>query len=319
MESTVSINYGAKKTYIMPNLDNPATIVMDNNRVYIEDGPAVKLFSRKDFRYLKTIGKVGEGPGEFKGYAAPQIFPDKLLISSMNKISYFTLSGDFISDKRHSPPCFLIKAINDKYVGYIWVFRGGYITYNLYNSDFKQIKELHRGKPFIYPNGQHEYIKYVFYDTYKDKIVLAHRDGLSIDILDSNGNVCYLIELKTKPVPFTKKHKNQTIKAWQENGMTESQIQILEKKTIFPDFFPPIQECRLADGKIYVVTYMTKENKYKCLVYNMNGEKIKTIYLPIIMMSPSQAFPFSISSDDFCQLVYNYDYNEWELHVYRID
>ena len=38
----------------------------------------------------------------------------------------------------------------------------------------------------------------IFYDTYKDKLVLAHREGSSIDILDTNGNICSSIELKNK-------------------------------------------------------------------------------------------------------------------------
>lgn len=318
IESTADINYGAKKTFILPNLDKPGTIVMDNNRVYIEDGPTVKLYSRQDYRFLKTIGKVGQGPGDFLGYATPQILDNKLLISSDDKISYFTLSGDFILDKRQSPSSYLIKAINDKYIGYVWVFRGDYIAYNLYDSNFKKIKELHRGKPFIHSYGQHEYFKYVFYDIYKDNIILAHRNGLSIEILDSKGNVCSLIELKTEPIPFTKKHKNQTIKAWQESGLDESQVQRLEKKTIFPDFFPAIQECRLSDDLILIITYATKKKKYECLVYNMKGEKIKNVYLPLKMISPSQAFPFTISNDDFFQLIYNYDLDEWELHISRI-
>lgn len=317
---SVGFSLAIEKTYLIPNLNNPATIVMNNNRIYVEDGTTIKLFGRNDFKYIKTIGREGQGPGEFQGSANPQILPEKLLVSSSNKISYFTLSGDFIKDKKHTLFGSKIRAVNNKYVGFVWVFREDYVAYILYNSDVKPIKELHRGKALLHTNGRRDLFEIFFYDTYKDKIVVAHREGFIIDIFDSNGNRIYSIKHKVKPVPFTNEDREKVIRYWrEERGLDQWQIEYLEKRTDFPGNYPPIQTCRLADGKIYVVTYTKKDDQYECLIYDVNGKFLKKAYLPLKMLAPNHAFPFSINGNNLYQLIYNNEDNIWELHVNRID
>ena len=87
IERSQSQTKDAEKIYPLSNLTNPLTITMNNEDVFIEDGAAVKVFSRGDFEYINTIGRDGQGPGEFQDYATPQILSDKLMVSSSNKIT----------------------------------------------------------------------------------------------------------------------------------------------------------------------------------------------------------------------------------------
>jgi hypothetical protein len=314
----LSYRYG--KIIPLSNLNVPVTIAMDDERIYIEDGPTIKLFNRIDCEFIKTIGREGQGPGEFQDIAIPQILSEKLLISSTNKISYFTLSGDFIKDKRHNILGTPVIAVNNNYVGHIWVFKEDYVAYTLYDSDFKPIKELHRGKALIHPNRRREFFEIHFYDTYKDKIVVAHREGFVIDIFDSDGKILHSINYKVKPVPFTNEDTKNVVKYWrEERGYEQGQVDYLLERTDFPEYYPPIQTCRLADGRIYVITYTRKDGEYECLIFDMNGKFIKKAYFPLNMLAPNRASPFTINGENLYQLIFNYEAETWELHIEDIN
>lgn len=312
------LSYGSEKIIPLTNLDTPSTIIMNNERIYIEDGPTIKLFSSTDYKYIKTIGREGQGPGEFQNFANPQILDEFVLVSSSNKISYFSLAGEFIEDKRHALFATLFRAIENKYVGYIWIFKEDYVAYILYDSDLKPIKELHRGKALIHPNRRRDFFEIHFYDTYKDKIVVAQREGFVIDIFDSNGNWLHSIKHKIKPVPFTNEDKKNAVKYWKDSGLEQWQIDRLLERTDFPDYYPTIQTCRLADGKIYVITYAKKDEEYECLIFDVNGKFIKEAYLPLKMLAPNHASPFTIHGEKLFQLNFNDDTENWDLHVEEI-
>jgi len=317
---STALIYSSEKIIPLTNLNVPVTIAMDNERIYIEDGPTIKLFNRFDFKFIKTIGGEGQGPGEFQGFANPQILPEHILVSGDNKVAYFSLNGEFIKERRHAQFGYGIKAANQNYIGFAWRFREDYVSYTLYDSDFKPIKELHRGKALIHPNRRREFFEIHFYDTYKDKIVVAQREGFVIDIYDSEGNVLHSIKHKVKLVPFTKKDKENALKYWrEERGYEQWQIDFLLERTDFPNYYPPIQTCRLADGKIYVITYTKKDDKYECLVFDMNGKFIKEAYFPLKMLAPNLASPFTIQGENLYQLIFNYETENWELYVEDIN
>lgn len=313
---TIIPGFGSEKIIPLTNLDVPASIAMDDERIYIEDGPTIRLFSRMDFKFIKTIGGEGQGPGEFQGFASPQILPEYLLVSGDHKIAYFSLDGELIRERKHAQFGYGIKVVDHNYIGFDWIFREDYVSYTLYDSDFKPIKELHRGKALIHPNRRREYFEIHFYDTWKDRIVVAHREGFVIDIFDAEGKLLRSIKHKVKPVPFTNKDKENAVKYWkEERGFERWQIDRLLERTDFPDYYPPIQTCRLDSGKIYVITYTKKHDEYESLVFDMNGNFVKELYLPIKMLAPNHASPFTIHRESLYQLMYNYDTENWELHV----
>ncbi len=56
---------GEKRTSF-DNVFKPRNFVVEGNDLYIVDGGVIKYFSMKDFKFIRQIGKKGEGPGEFK-------------------------------------------------------------------------------------------------------------------------------------------------------------------------------------------------------------------------------------------------------------
>ena len=128
------------------------------------------------------------------------------------------------------------------------------------------------------------------------------------------------IKHNVKPVSFTKKDKEDIVRYWKdERGLEQSQIDYLLERTDFPDNFPPIQTCQLADGKIYVITYKRIDDKNECLIFNMKGKFIKEEYFPLKMLAPNLASPFTIHGENLYQLIFNYETETWELHIEEIN
>ncbi|MCJ7682180.1 MAG: 6-bladed beta-propeller [Candidatus Aminicenantes bacterium] len=319
MTALISFSFAQEKIQLN-ELNSPSTIVVSDDYIAIEDGATVKLYNADNFTFIQTIGNEGQGPGEFQIFATPQILEEVFLISSSNKIAFFNFAGDLIKEKRHTFFASPLKAIEDKFVGFVWNFPEDYIAYILYGSDFEPIKELHRGKPLIHPNRRRDLFEIFFYDTYDENIVIAHRDGSGISVFDSKGNMSHLIKPRFNRRPFTKDDKLKLLQYWkEERGYNQAQIESLEKRTDFPDFYPPFNTCRIADGLIYIITYESVGDKVACLIYDINGMFHKRISLPIHMSAPNNVLPFTIKNNKMYQISFNNEQNHWELIVSEIE
>ncbi len=133
----------------MKNLVKPASIVVDETRVYIGEGASVHIFSLKDFKLERTFGRQGEGPREFMvhpGFGVRlALWKKTLLVESMGKTSYYSKDGGFLKElktgKRGS-----MYPMGDKFVGGNMIIENqtNYQTLNLYDGEFKSTKEICR-------------------------------------------------------------------------------------------------------------------------------------------------------------------------------
>jgi hypothetical protein len=309
----------------LPSLEKPDAIVMNSAYIAVADGTSVKLFDGSTFQFIRTIGREGQGPGESQDFAYPQLLPEHILVSSTNKISYFTFDGDLIKEKKHALMASNVLAVKDKYVAFVIIrpvdrSEDFQLAYNLYDSDFRKIRELHRGEWFIKKNRRRGFFEIFFYDTCQDKIVLAHRQGFVIEILDAEGNVIHSIKPEVQLIPFTKEDKEEVIRYWrQERGYNQEQIESLDRRTDFPEHYPPLLTGRVDNGKIYAVTYRQEGGRRECLVFDLAGRFIKRTWLSLAMAAPNSAGPFAIRGDTLYQLIYDEKDHVWKLHRHPID
>ncbi|MBN2408201.1 MAG: hypothetical protein JXE07_00570 [Candidatus Aminicenantes bacterium] len=305
---------------LLPDLEKPEAIVMNSAYLAVADGPSVKLFDGRTFQFIQTIGREGQGPGEFQDFANPQLLPQHILVSSTNKASLFTLDGDLVEEKKHGLGASYVLAVKDRYVAFDIIrpadqSEGFQLVYNLYDSNFRKIRELHRGEWLLKKNRRRGFFEIFFYETYEDKIVLAHRQGFVIEILDTEGDIVHTIRPEFQPLPFTDKDKEEVRRYWrEERGYNREQLAFLEKRTDFPDHYPPLLAGRVDDGKIYAVTYRKEMGRHECLVYDMHGRFIKRTWLPLTLAAPNFAGPFAIRSDTLYQLIYDDKESVWKLH-----
>jgi hypothetical protein len=55
----LTVSLLAAKTIPLPELTNPAGILVDNDQIYIIQFPNIFIYSLKDFKLKKTFGKRG--------------------------------------------------------------------------------------------------------------------------------------------------------------------------------------------------------------------------------------------------------------------
>lgn len=314
----------AGKVVTLNDLSDPLVPVVDHERIYISDGHTVKIFSRKDFSLQKTIGSKGEGPGEFKYSPAIFINPEGLWADSQDKLSLFSHSGKLIKEMKEKS-----RGSNRKPVGKGERFIGQklevnskdiFVTYILYDSELKAIKEFHRGKSRMITREKKKLLEQYFYDAVGDKIVFVHYSTeFAIDILDKQANKLHSIRRSDKPVPFTEKDRQAVFTYWRQHPAFRTAVEYHKKKTEFPETYPAICTCRTAGNKIYVITYLRKQDKNECLIYDMQGKFLKRLFIPLIKEAPV-AFPlFSIYDGQLFQIVDNLEKETWDLHIHRIE
>jgi len=305
----------------LKELENPGYLVAGKDFLLIEDNQTVKMYSIKGFKLIKTIGGKGEGPGEFNSFALPQILHDSIMISSLSKVSFFNFSGDLLTEKKTRLSRYIIRKVNNKYISDA-VQRGEddfYLSYIIYDSEFSKIKEFYRGKWALHKDGRRDLFEIYFFDVYDNKIIFAHQTGFNIEILNDKGDKLHSIQLSPTRIPFTDKDMDNIIKDMMTNTKNKDYIQYIKTKSIKPDYFPDIRTCRVANGKIYVLTYVKKNGQSECYIFNMKGKQLKRIFIPLKDTSPTLMPPFAISDGYLYQLIENDEKEQWQLVVDKIE
>ncbi|UCE20753.1 MAG: hypothetical protein JSV46_00510, partial [Candidatus Aminicenantes bacterium] len=91
------------------------------------------------------------------------------------------------------------------------------------------------------------------------------------------------------------------------------------KNLNLPKHFPAIRNFSIQDDKIYVLTFKRESNANEVLLFDIKGNLLKKVFLPIRTMNPEHLSPFSFYKDKFYQLVFNEETENWELHITDIN
>ncbi len=312
----------AEKAAVLPELLNPQIIDIDGNRMFITEGTTIYIYSLNDFKLQKKFGKTGEGPQEFNRYARIFVQPDQLIVKSSGKVSFFTRQGDFIKETKVSPGTGIgFQAVGDRYVGRKSFMEENirYQSFNIYDSKFKKIKEIYRKEDDFQEGKGIKFLRKTFEcKVYHNKIFIAGKAGLDIDVFDKNGNHLYNIQHDIEQVKLTQTHKERILDFFKTNPRTKQVYEFLKSQLKFPDYFPVVRGLTVTDEKIYVPTFNQQENKIEFLILDVKGKLLKRQFLQLHSKQPIEPYPYTIHNGKLYQLLENLDEEEWELHVSKI-
>ena len=133
-----------------------------------------------------------------------------------------------------------------------------------------------------------------------------------------NGNKLNSINRNTNPLPFGEKDKIEIISYWNSHPNYKGFYERMKKRLIFPKNFPEIYQCRISGNKIYIITYFEKDKKRECFIYNLEGQYLKRIFLPLILESFIDYGVFTIHDEKFYQVIENLDKDIWELNIHDL-
>lgn len=318
------------KLAVLPDHLAPNALAVGDDYFYITENSSVYVYSMKDFKRIKKFGKKGEGPGEFKRNPILTVLPDRLMINSTAKVSFYTVDGTYLKEFNNIVSGHTFSPLGSRFAGrksfpdekgQLWA------TVNIYDSSFNKVKEIYRQKSIVKEGKgwwlfSRTYFKYVVCDK---KILIAGDKEFVIEVYDFNGNPLPSIKRNYRRVKFTEEHAGKVLELYRTQPDTRDSYDWWEKNIHFPDYFPAIRDIFTADNLIYVRTYKEKENKHEFFIFTADGKFHRRVFLPIAASKAKAAYPymwdsapFAVKNGKLFQLITNDDTDECELHVSRV-
>jgi len=307
----------------MPDLLQPKSIQLDDDQIYITEQTLVHIYRKTDCHLLKSFGKPGEGPQEFKAKSVRPIIigikPDMLVVYSIGKTSYYKKDGTFIKEKRGIGTKTLYE-LGDNYLA-AEIVKGDdsryEIVYHLYNSRYDKIKEmLRRFCPIQFDKKEwYFFVQMSLTRFYGDCFYLANGNDFEINAFNFVGDNVATIKKNYRREKVTDKH----IKAAHEWFQTDSPDKRLYDRFKswfrFPEYFPAIKNFRVLDNHIYVQTFKRKNNLAEFALFTRKGKYIKTLYLPVTPKNITEDYPYTFKDGKFYHLVDDPEKEEWSLYI----
>lgn len=319
----------AEKLAVLPGLVKPSELTVDAEQFYVVEGAAVSIYSLKNFKLKKRFGKSGEGPGEFKlppGDDGLKVKPcdDYLLMNSMGKISFFSKDGNFQKEMMTRVPNIIgfFQPMGRGFTGLSVVYeektRSRFAAINLYDEALTKIKEIHRQR-FIRRGVLEFPMVFPLFLTYDNKILLGGEKGFVIQIFDGEGRKITTVKREYNQLEVTNTYKKNIHRYFRTTPPLSKNYQELKEKITFSEYFPAILLFYAADNRIYILTYLEKDEQYETFVYGMDGRFIKSLFLPLTYKYGLEISPHYFKNNRFYQLVENEKTEQWELHAERIE
>ena len=81
-----------ERIFALPEVERPRQIIAEKGRVYFVDSKNVAVYNLSDGRFIKKIGKLGQGPGEFnRSPSRMSIVGNRLIIKDLFSFEIFSL------------------------------------------------------------------------------------------------------------------------------------------------------------------------------------------------------------------------------------
>lgn len=307
----------------------PDSITVENGFIYVTEGAVINIYSIKEFKLIRKFGKLGEGPKEFKttSYGGTglylDILSDKILVSSVGKLSIFSLDGKYIEEMK-APFSFFgnrYLRLKNGYVGLGSTVSGrnNFISLDIYSAKLKKIKEIGRwDSPYQPGKGTSVFEGLTILDVIDgNKIITTLGTGLAFNIYNSDGININSISRKYKKIKVSEPLKKEVIKYFRTSAATKNVYQFL-KPVKFPEYLPAIRSLIVKNSKIYLITFKMEKGKTEFFVFNKSGKFLSKASAPIKLVSPIVFFPFDIWDGKLYQLIEDEESEVWKLHISSI-
>jgi hypothetical protein len=269
----------------------------ESGNIYVVDSSAnsIKVFNREG-KYLKDIGRQGQGPGEFMAPMGMSILKDKITVYSMGRLSFFTLGGDFI---QHNNVMFGRLICFDSEGNIITkvpgppgnVFKEFLRKFNPEGKLLLEVAEIIM-PPSPPPNKKRKAFSenVLFTVRSDDSIVWTNRSQYEVNVVGKDGRAFLEIKKEYNPVKLTEKHKQSFLAYYRAK----------EDQYSFPQNLPPIRYiCADDKNRIFVCTYeSTGEDTYFYDVFDEQGRYVERVVIKGLPLFWKNGYVFCRSEDE---------------------
>jgi len=256
--------------------------VDDEENIYTSDDSDMPLkVYNKNGKFLRSISRKGQGPGEIGSSYTIQIASDyELLVYDIRnrKILFFTLVGEHIRSKdlkTFSPLQIYSDSRQNYYILDPVTIPNG-VSYNIVRLD-EEMNAVLTLIEYPVPPPPKTFLAFFPFFYFKvlpdDNLLYGDSKDYELQIISSESRILKRIIKEYEPIPVTKKDKE-----FRRRNMPKDQ------KVEFPSHHPAFYGFFLDDtGKIYVRTWQEPLDKerYLCDVFDSEGRYIAQIPMSI--------------------------------------
>lgn len=309
----------------LEELSKPQLISVSKNYFLITEGATIYVYSTKDQKLIRKFGKPGEGPKEFKinPFGPPLIayfVNEKIFVNSDSKISWWTPRGEFIREMR-TPPFTMFRPLANRFVASGTATNEDkkmVLTVNLHDEKGKKTKELYRTDVTVGPNAEFNYPTASFtFEPYRDNLYLVRgKEGFVIEVKTMDGETLYTIKKEYEKIKVGQDYKDKTFQSFKSNPNFKQFYEFFKNRIKFKTYYPAIQDVRVVDDRIHVITFKKKGGETECRILDLKGNDLKTVYVPYPDLHGMDYLPeYDILDKTFYILIENEDDEVWELHT----
>jgi hypothetical protein len=308
----------------LEKISQPYGVVVNHGQIYVLDKSSViYIYSLEDFKYLKSFGGRGEGPGQFRMLSHMTASPDFLFFSGEIKSVFYSKDGVLLKEKKSPRLIKKIMPVGENFVAHGFIFNGKKepIKICLLDKDFKILKMIGKDVPYtmrlneLYKTGKYDYMAfrhYGGYDVHKDKIFIADTlKGFHIEVFNHSGNKLHDIDIDYEKEKVTARHRKEYMARERESIYWEKRKR--RRNYVFPEFFPAFEYFKIHDDYIYIFKHQLRNERKEVIVMDFKGKIIKKTTLPLL-----DGPHFHVYKNTFYYLFENEDAEMWELHSEKI-
>jgi hypothetical protein len=244
-------------------------VVDENETIYALDWKAnnIKVFD-KNGKFVRTIGKQGQGPGEINFPSGLLITPENELLvedAGNRRLAYFTLEGEFLRNVSVADKTSLTNLVmdnNGNVLGRQFILDEGDMSFEIRKFD-KDLNNLFtiESIPFTFRDPQKDkmdpfdFVQIYFFDS-KGQIYYGNPKEYEIQIFSSEGKLKKKITKKYKSEKMTEEDKEKIIDRIPDMGFG------VKNMMEFPKKFPAYEAYTLdEEGRLIVRSYNKAEGE----------------------------------------------------------
>ena len=321
------LNLKGEKLFILKDVINPNQIAVSGDELFVVWDASVYRYSIDLEKLINSVGKKGNGPGEFNVNHSLDMFlkvvpfNDKLFLYSSNKLSFLNKNGNQLFEKKLSFFAMNIKPIGNNFVIKKFSMKNSKPVHSicLFNRKLELIKTL-KSRDYIYKPGIFEPIQAYFdFKVNKSNIfILESKKQAVISVYDKKGKLCNEIPVMYKPVKLLDNHKKLANEYLKNKSWFKRIPEKFKKKIIYPEFLPICKNFEVKENWLVFHTFKKKERKTEFKFISIKDKSEKNLYLPVQDFNLLEYAPYCFDKNNFYYIMDNSD-EEWGLFSEKFD